>query len=92
MLFLQDRDNNPCVTGEEWLVKKVSAYLPGAYKEVVDIVGKDGKPQLGQKKLGEKSFLQPGERLERGIQNVFVLGEDQGLILKANEALKIQKV
>ena len=27
----------------------------------------------------------PGERLERGIQNVFVLGEDEGLILKANE-------
>ena len=28
----------------------------------------------------------PGERLERGIQNVFVLGEDEGLILKANES------
>ena len=54
-------------------------------------VGKDRKPQLGQKKLikGEKSFfLQPGERLEKGIQNVFVLGEDEGLILKANEAFK----
>ena len=28
----------------------------------------------------------PGERLERGIQNVFVLGEDEGLILRANES------
>jgi len=31
----------PCVvrvTGEEWLVKKTGAYLPGAYEEVVDIV------------------------------------------------------
>ncbi|XP_065891500.1 major vault protein-like isoform X2 [Dysidea avara] len=158
-----DRDNNPRVTGEEWLVKKVGAYLPGAYEEVVDVVdayvltdkvalhmrayrtfkdvkdvtrkngeewlikmadteahipdvyeevvgvvnvttltnrqycvildpvGKDGKPQLGQKKLvkGEKSFfLQPGERLEKGIQNVYVLGEDEGIILKANEAFK----
>lgn len=27
----------------------------------------------------------PGESLEKGIQNIFVLGEDQGLILKANE-------
>ena len=56
----------------------------------MDPVGKDGKPQLGQKKLvkGEKSFLQPGERLEKGIQNVFVLGEDEGMILKANEAFK----
>lgn len=156
-----DRDGNKRVTGEEWLVKKVGAYLPGAYEEVVDVVdayvltekvalhmratrtftdkngvkrrngeewlikmedteahipdvyeevvgvinintlsnrqycvvldptGADGKPQLGQKKLvkGEKSFfLQPGERLEKGIQNVFVLGEDEGLILKAIEA------
>jgi major vault protein len=26
------------VTGEEWLVKKTGAYLPGAYEEVVDVV------------------------------------------------------
>ncbi|KAH9525551.1 hypothetical protein Btru_001682 [Bulinus truncatus] len=155
-----DRDQNNRVTGEEWLVKKTGAYLPGAYEEVVDIVNayvltekkalhmralrtfkddfgvtrkngeewlitmKDtethipnvyeevvgvvnittlnnrqycvildpvdgqGKPQLGQKKLvkGEKSFfLMPGEKLEKGIQNVYILGEDEGLILRANE-------
>lgn len=28
----------------------------------------------------------PGERLQRGIQDVFILGEDEGLILKATEA------
>jgi len=28
----------------------------------------------------------PGERLERGIQNVYILGEDEGLILRANES------
>lgn len=33
-----DRDGTPRVTGEEWLVNKVGAYLPGAYEEVVDIV------------------------------------------------------
>lgn len=27
----------------------------------------------------------PGETLEKGIQDIFVLGEDQGLILKALE-------
>ena len=51
-------------------------------------MGSDGKPQLGQKKLvkGEKSFfLEPGERLEKGIQSVYVLGEDEGLILRAIE-------
>ena len=35
---------------------------------------------------GEKSFfLRPGERLESGIQNLFVLGDDEGLILRAHE-------
>jgi len=58
------------------------------YCVILDPVGKDGKPQLGQKKLvkGEKSFfLRPGERLESGIQNLFVLGDDEGLILRAHE-------
>jgi len=155
-----DRDKHPRVTGEEWLVKKTGAYLPGAYEEVVDVVNafvltekkalhmlalrtfKDdfgivrkngeewlikmsntethipnvyeevvgvvnittltnrqycvimdpvddkGIPQLGRKKLmkGEKSFfLMPGESLEKGIQNIYVLGEDEGLILRAKE-------
>lgn len=36
---------------------------------------------------GERSFfLQPGEKLEKGIQNIYILGEDEGVILKANEA------
>lgn len=36
---------------------------------------------------GEKSFfLLPGESLQDGIQNMFILGEDEGLILRANEA------
>ncbi|UYV63528.1 MVP [Cordylochernes scorpioides] len=157
----KDRDGNQRVAGEEWLVKKVGAYLPGAYEEIMDIVeahvltekeaihvkatrtftdefGKQrkngeewlvtmedtetyipsvyvqvvglvpivtlsnrqycvildpvnaetGKPQLGQKKLvkGEKSFfLQPGEKLEAGIQDIYVLGETEGLILRARE-------
>jgi len=162
-----DRQGNARVTGEEWVVKKNGAYLPGAYEEVVEIVnahvltekvalhmlatrtftddqgklrkngeewlitfaeteshipnvyeevvetikittlsnrqygvildpiGKDGKPQLGQKKLvkGEKSFfLQPGESLESGIQNVYVLAEDEGLILKSTEEFTDGKV
>ncbi|KAM4536030.1 major vault protein [Fundulus diaphanus] len=157
----KDRGGVQRVTGEEWLVSKVGAYLPGAHEEVVDIVnafiltdkralhvralrpfkdaggrdrrtgeewlvtmadreahipsvaeevvgvvdvttlssrqycvildpvGTDGKPQLGQKKVvkGERSFfLQPGERLENGIQNVYVLSEEEGLVLRAVEA------
>ncbi|KAM4632593.1 major vault protein [Discoglossus pictus] len=159
----KDRDNRERVTGEEWLVKKVGAYLPGVFEEVVDVVdafvlteknalhiratktfrddkdnlhrtgeewlvtmedteayipnvyeevvgivdittlnsrqycviidplGEDGKPQLGQKKVvkGEKSFfLQPGESLEYGIQDVYILSEEEGLVLRALEVLK----
>ncbi|KAM7387590.1 hypothetical protein PAMA_009960 [Pampus argenteus] len=156
-----DRGGIRRVTGEEWLVSKVGAYLPGAHEEVIDIVnafiltdkkalhvralrsfkdaggrerrtgeewmvtmadreahipsvaeevvgvvnvttlssrqycvildpvGPDGKPQLGQKMVmkGERSFfLQPGEHLEHGIQDVYVLSEEEGLVLKAVEA------
>ncbi|KAJ4931597.1 hypothetical protein JOQ06_010042 [Pogonophryne albipinna] len=126
-----DRGGVPRVTGEEWLVSKVGAYLPGAQEEVLDIVdafiltdkkalhvralrpikdargrdrrtgedrhysvildpvGHDGKPQLGQKRVvkGECSFfLQPGEQLEKGIQDVYVLSEEEGLVLRAVEA------
>lgn len=35
---------------------------------------------------GEKSFfLQPGENLRYGIQDINILGEDEGLILRARE-------
>ena len=33
-----DREGVQRVTGEEWLVKKTGAYLPGAYEEVVELV------------------------------------------------------
>ncbi|KAM3598889.1 uncharacterized protein V6R79_023884 [Siganus canaliculatus] len=156
-----DRGGVRRVTGEEWLVSKVGAYLPGAHEEVIDIVnafiltdkkalhvrairafkdaggrdrrtgeewlvtmadreahipsvseevvgvvdvttlssrqycvildpvGPDGKPQLGKKRVvkGERSFfLQPGEVLEHGIQDVYVLSEEEGLVLRAVEA------
>ncbi|KAG9350003.1 hypothetical protein JZ751_026356 [Albula glossodonta] len=95
-------------TGEEWLVTSADceAHIPSVAEEVVgvvevttlssrqycvimDPVGPDGKPQLGQKRVvkGEKSFfLQPGEYLEDGIQDVYVLSEEEGLVLKAVEA------
>ncbi|XP_078740348.1 LOW QUALITY PROTEIN: major vault protein [Lampetra fluviatilis] len=97
--------------GEEWLVScaQADSYIPGVHEEVVsevDIttltrrqycvlvnpVGRDGKPQLGHKLLvkGEKSFfLQPGEWLENGIQEVYILGEEEGLVLTAREAFTL---
>ncbi|KAL2078799.1 hypothetical protein ACEWY4_026484 [Coilia grayii] len=95
-------------TGEEWLVTMADreAHIPSVSEEVVgvvpvttlnsrqyavilDPVGPDGKPQLGQKRVvkGERSFfLQPGERLELGTQDVYILSEDEGLLLRATEA------
>ncbi|CAF1681540.1 unnamed protein product, partial [Adineta ricciae] len=63
------------------------------YCVILDPVA-DGKPQLGRKKLvvGEKSFfLQPGEKLENGIQDVYILGEDEGVILKCIETFEDQQ-
>ncbi|XP_060748089.1 major vault protein isoform X2 [Tachysurus vachellii] len=95
-------------TGEEWLVTVADreAHIPSVAEEVVgvvnvttlssreycvvlDPVGPDGKPQLGQKRVvkGECSFfLRPGEHLENGIQDVYVLSEEEGLVLRAVEA------
>jgi len=42
---------------------------------------------------GERSFfLQPGEDLESGIQDVYVLSEDEGLVLRAVEAFNDTEV
>lgn len=103
-----DEYNKKRLNGEEWLITfNVSeTHIPNVYEEVVGIVnvttlnsrqyvvimnpiGDDGKPQLGQKKLvkGEKSFfLQPGEKLENGTQDVYVLSDDEGLIIRCLEA------
>lgn len=58
---------------------------------VRDPLGPDGKPQLGKREIrqGRASFfLHPGESLEGGIQKVYVLGEQESLLLRATEAFE----
>jgi major vault protein len=58
------------------------------YAIIIDPV-ENGKNQLGKRvlKQGEVSFfLQPGEKLESGIQSIHVLEEDESLLLRAREA------
>jgi len=58
------------------------------YAIILDPV-ENGKNQLGKRFLvkGEASFfLRPGERLENGIQPIYVLEEDEALLLRAREA------
>ena len=72
-------------------VVNISTLTNRQYCVILDPMGEDGKNKLGQRKLikGEKSFfLQPGERLEAGIQDVHILGEDEAIILKAVLAFK----
>lgn len=58
------------------------------YCVVCDPVDEKGVPRIGKKMLvrGEKSFfLQPGESLLNGVQDVYILSEEDGLVLKALE-------
>jgi len=58
---------------------------------ILDPVGPNGKNQLGHRELrrGEATFfLRPGERLEKGIQQVYVLPEEEALLLTAKEAFE----
>lgn len=61
------------------------------YAVILNPIGLDGKNQKGSKKLmrGEKSFfLQPGEELENGIQNIIILNENEAVLLLAKEAFR----
>lgn len=90
LITMQETETHiPNVYEEVVGVVNITTLSNRQYCVILDPVDSNGVPQLGRKKLvkGEKTFfLMPGERLERGIQNVFVLGEDEGLILKANES------
>lgn len=108
-----DPQGKPRRAGEEWLVTVADAttHMPGVHEVVVaeveittltnrewtvilDPHDNEGRPQLGKKKLvaGPASFfLRPGEALQawttgETIVPVYVLGEDDGLILRATEA------
>jgi len=88
LVTIQDAETHiPDVYEEVVGEVKITSLTNRQYCVVVD-PWKNGKLQLGQKELrkGEVSFfLQPGERLEAGIQNVFVLSEEEALLLRAKE-------
>jgi len=92
LVTVQDTEAHvPDVCEEVLGIVPITTLGPHNYCVILDPVGPDGKNQLGQKRVvkGEKSFfLQPGERLERGIQDVYVLSEHQGLLLRALQPLE----
>ena len=75
---------------EEYIdIVELTTLTKSQYAYVVDPVDpKTGKNRLGAKELrkGETAFfLQPGEYLDGGIRDVYILGDDNSLLLKANE-------
>lgn len=74
---------------------KITILNTRQFAVLLDPVGKDGKPQLGKRVVRKGPlffFLQPGERLESGVQNVFVLGEEEALLLRAKEEFHEGKI
>eukprot|EP01115_Flamella_aegyptia_P000412 TRINITY_DN1058_c0_g1_i7.p1 TRINITY_DN1058_c0_g1~~TRINITY_DN1058_c0_g1_i7.p1 ORF type:complete len:847 (+),score=475.12 TRINITY_DN1058_c0_g1_i7:63-2543(+) len=69
---------------------KITSLTNRQYCVVVD-PWRNGKQLYGSKELrkGEVSFfLKPGERLESGIQNVYVLSEEEAILLSARQDFK----
>jgi major vault protein len=63
------------------------------YCVVLNPVDENGNPRWGERELRfgdnpdhQTFFLQPGEKLENGIQEVELLGEEEALLLRAVEA------
>jgi len=87
LITLEDMESFiPDVYEETISVVDITTLTSREYCVVLNPVDESGKNQLGHRKLikGEKSFfLQPGEELENGIQDVYVLGDDEGLVLRA---------
>ena len=75
---------------EEELVQVVQKTVLGPHQfcVVLDPVGTDGHNRLGSRLVvkGRTSFfLKPGERLEKGIQQDYLLEADESLLVQATE-------
>ncbi|CAH8454569.1 unnamed protein product [Schistosoma margrebowiei] len=85
----EDAEYHICSALEEF-VKEVDVTILRVHQfcVVVNPWDENGVPQLGRKLLvrGEKSFfLRPGEYLETGVQDAYILQNNEGLILRAKE-------
>jgi len=89
LITLEDAETHiPDVYEEVVGEVKITTLSNRQYVVVVD-PWVDGRQRLGQRQLrkGEASFfLKPGERLENGVQNVYVLAEEEALLLRARES------
>ncbi|CAL8071860.1 unnamed protein product [Calicophoron daubneyi] len=89
LITSEDTDSHICSVNEEVVgLVEIIVLTVHQYCVVLDPVDEKGVPQLGQKKLirGEKSFfLKPGETLRAGVEDSYILQDDEGLVLRALE-------
>jgi major vault protein len=72
-------------------MKEITTLNDREWCVVCDPVDSMGKPQLGKREIrkGRTSFfLHPGESLESGVQQVYVLGQQEALLLCARETFQ----
>ncbi|KAF6779107.1 hypothetical protein AHF37_01435 [Paragonimus kellicotti] len=89
LITSDDADSHICGVFEE-VVSTVDITVLEAHKYCVILnpVDASGVPQLGKKLLvrGEQSFfLKPGESLECGVVDSYILEQNEGLILRAED-------
>ena len=73
---------------------KITTLSSNQYCIVSNPHGSNGKPKAGQRelRLGElRFFLKPGESIEGGIKEAYVLGEEEALLLFCNQDFKDDK-
>lgn len=90
LITIEDSDTHiPGVYEEVVAVVPITTLSNRQYAVITDPYDDSGKQLLGAKKLvkGPASFfLRPSEVLQDGIQDFYVLGDDEGLILRASES------
>lgn len=66
--------------------KRIIVLTQNQYCYINNPFGENGRPRYGEQiiKRGEaKFFLRPGEELHEGIKNIYVIHEEEALLLKA---------
>ncbi|CAL8071868.1 unnamed protein product [Calicophoron daubneyi] len=89
LITSDDTDSHICSVNEEIVgTVDITVLTAHQYCVILNPVDEKGLPQLGRKKLvrGEKSFfLKPGESLQSGVEDSYILQNDEGLMLRAEE-------
>ncbi|KAM7535795.1 hypothetical protein Aperf_G00000089257 [Anoplocephala perfoliata] len=89
LITMDDTESHiPSVDEEVIGVEEPIVLTSRHYCVVCDPVDEKGEPQIGKRVLlhGDKTFfLHPGESLLNGIQDVYILTEEDGLVLRALE-------